>query len=443
MKINGWGIGSSTETMMEDLNDETSKLQKLRGNIICRGNGRSYGDASFGEAITVSSLKNNKIIKFDVITGIIRVDSGLLLSDLIESVLPQGWFPPVVPGTKFVTIGGMTAANVHGKNHHNSGCFGNFVIQMKLIDANGNSVECSRQKNKELFLYTLGGMGLSGTITEIEFKLRKVGSGYIKSKAVKCGSLSDTIETIINHESWEYSAAWIDSSATGTKLGRSILFLGEHSSEPASSMFRNKASKERLMRRKKSSFKIPTISSFPIINSTTSIILNSLYYNSKPDIKIVDEMHWDDFFFPLDGITNWNMLYGSTGLIQFQTVLPLENAQHCIEKILLETQKFKEVSFLSVLKRTGNDDSSYLAFPFNGFTLTLDFRKTKNSVRLVKSLYKLSADMGGRFYLAKDSCIDRDIWHRSDARWQKYTRWRKDSGANQAFSSKLSRRLEI
>ena len=303
MNLKGWA-GYPTLNTSLFISEEISEIQKKisEGSLIARGNGRSYGDSAIGEMTTVSMKKFNKIISFDENTGELIAQAGMLLKDVIKNFLPHGWFPYVTPGSKFVTIGGMVAANVHGKNQHKDGCLINFINWIEIINSEGQLLKCSRNLNSELFNWTVGGMGLTGIIVNVSLRLKKVETSWIKQKILVTKNLEETIDLIENNLNYSYSVAWIDSMKKGNSLGRSIIFLGEHAKIVD---IKKKNQKKPLYQKKSFTFKIPF--NFPdwVINKFSLYFLNwFIYWQSffKRNKKIVEI---EKFFYPLDNIGNW------------------------------------------------------------------------------------------------------------------------------------------
>lgn len=399
-EISGWGRHSRlrttvlTPTTMRQLHEV---LQDSKS-YIPRGNGRSYGDASINKNLTINMTKFNKVIRWDQETGELIAESGVLLADLINLFLPRGWFPFVTPGTKFVTLGGAIACDVHGKNHHCEGSFGDYVNWIELLDKDNQIVRCSPSLNSELFKWTIGGMGLTGVIIKCSLRLRKIGSGWIRQKTVANSNLNDTLESFSTYENTTYSVAWIDCLSRGRSFGRSILMLGEHADADSLSCEKRKFPMEN--KKKFSLFFDPP--SF-LLNNYTVAAFNSLYFhvNKGNKSRLVP---WDSYFYPLDSIGEWNRMYGPNGFFQFQCLLPNESATFGYKKILRTIQDESSGSFLAVLKKFGPGNAN-LSFPREGFTLALDFKWTAKNVAVVTTLTDLVVNLGGRVYLAKDSIM--------------------------------------
>jgi len=439
MKLSGWGrypVIKTNFTSPDSIREVVSEISK--NNSIARGNGRSYGDSAIGKKNTICMKKFNKMKKFDKKTGLLIVESGVLLSDIIEIFLPRGWFPIVTPGSKFVTVGGMVASDVHGKNHHKEGSFGNYIEWLDIVTTNGELKRCSKKKNSELFNWTIGGMGLTGVIIHVAFYLRPIDTSWIKQKTLSTKNISHTIEIFEKNLDFTYSVAWIDPTAKGNKLGRSLVMFGEHANL---SDLNYDMKKNPLKIKNKRTIRIPFSIPSLIFNSFTINIFNSIYYflgKNKKEISFVD---YDVFFYPLDYLLNWNKIYGSKGFAQFQCVIPLKNASKGISELLETISLSKTNSFLSVLKRFGKQES-YISFPMEGYTLALDFPLTNKNINLMKQLDKITLKHEGRFYLAKDSRVDKDVFKKSDNRFEKYSIFR-SLKMKKIFSSIQSQRLDL
>ena len=439
MKLGGWGRYPLIEAKLKSPTSIKELIELIsRGNAIGRGNGRSYGDSSISEQNTICMKNFNRILEFNNKNGLTVVESGVLLSEIITTFLNRGWFPKVTPGSKYVTIGGMVACDVHGKNHHKDGSFGNYIEWLDIITSDGEIVRCSRETNSEVFNWTIGGMGLTGIILRIAFYLHPVTTSWIKQKTIPAKNIDHAIEIFEENLDSTYSVAWIDCLSKGNKLGRSLVMLGEHANI---SDLNYDMKRDPLIIKSKTKILIPF--NFPsfFLNSLTVKIFNSIYYalgKKKKNYKLVD---YDTYFYPLDYLLDWNKIYGSKGLAQFQCVLPLKNAKLGIREMLDALSFSKSNSFLTVLKRFGKQESC-LSFPMEGYTLALDFPITKKNIDLMKKLDEITLKYKGRFYLAKDSRMNRDTFKKSDIRFEEYKKFR-SSKMKKSFSSVQSKRLEL
>lgn len=401
-KVTNWGNYPVVEKEMksEDAIEKIKDFVRNNNEIIARGNGRCYGDASLSEHI-FSTKRLNKFISFDRLNGVIECESGVLLSDILEVIVPQGYFLFVTPGTKFISVGGAIASDVHGKNHHTEGCFSECLVEFSLLNENSEVITCSRTENAGKFWATVGGMGLTGIIISAKFKLKNIDTAYIRQESIRAENLDEIFRLFDESESWTYNVAWIDCLQTGKNTGRSILMRGEHA-------FKHELPKklqEKPLRLKKKN--IPTVPFyFPgfLLNSTTVKLFNFFYFNKQKRKEIKNYVDYETFFYPLDIINDWNKIYGKGGFIQYQMVIPKENGKAGMKKILETIAKSGNGSFLAVLKLFGKQNAeAYNSFPIEGYTLALDFKVNSKLTKLVEQLDAIVEEYGGRIYLTKDS----------------------------------------
>lgn len=401
-KVTNWGNFPIVEKEMksEDSYRKIKEFVQNHNEVIARGNGRCYGDASLGESI-FSTKKLNKFISFDRLNGIIECESGVLLSEILEISVQQGYFLYVTPGTKFISVGGAIASDVHGKNHHSEGCFSEYVIDFKLMTENGEIITCSREENSEKFFATIGGMGLTGIILSATFKLKNIETAYIRQESIKAENLDEIFGLFEESESWTYTVAWIDCLQKGKNIGRSILMRGEHA---FSHELPEKFSKNPLRLKKKFSPTVPFYFPGFVLNALTVKIFNFLYYKKQTKKELKNIIDYETYFYPLDAINEWNRIYGKSGFIQYQMVIPKENGKKGMKKILETIANSGNGSFLAVLKLFGKDNpEAYNSFPVEGYTLALDFKVNSKLKKLVSQLDQIVQDFGGRIYLTKDS----------------------------------------
>jgi len=379
---------------------ELLKERTATDTFIARGNGRCYGDASLNETI-VSTLDLNHFIDFDAEKGEMECESGVLFSELLEFLVPRGFFLPVTPGTQFITLGGAIAADVHGKNHHMEGCFSEFVMDFKLLTSDGTIIRCSKEENAEVFWQTIGGMGLTGIILSARFRLKKIENSYIYQESIKAKNLDEIFALFEDSKDWTYTVAWIDCLQKGKNIGRSILMRGEHATNDQLS---KKQREHKYQVPKKGKLNIPI--NFPgfVLNSLSVKAFNLLFYYKQWSKKKEFISHYSTFFYPLDAILNWNKIYGKKGFIQYQFVTPKETSKEAMREVLSAIAKSGQGSFLAVLKLFGeNNEKAYNSFPIEGYTLALDFKVNKELFLLVPKLDEIVLKFGGRIYRAKDS----------------------------------------
>lgn len=368
--------------------------------IIARGNGRCYGDASLQNTI-ISTSKWNKFIAFDRENGIIEVESGVRLDEVLEVSVPAGFFISVTPGTKFITVGGAISSDVHGKNHHVDGCFSDHVIHFDLMIEDGSIIRCSRNENESLFWSTIGGMGLTGVILSAKFILKKIETSYIRNEAIQAKNLDEIFELFESSESWTYNVAWLDCLQKGNSLGKSIMLRGEHATI---NELPDKLKNNPLKIKKKLNLNIPFFFPSFVLNSLSIKIFNWIFFNKQGKKHLKNYVDYETFFYPLDAVHNWNRIYGKNGFIQYQFVIPKEKGKEGMRKILETIAKSGNGSFLVVLKLFGdNNPQAYNSFPMKGYTLALDFKVNSGLEKLVKDLDKIVMEYGGHIYRTKDA----------------------------------------
>lgn len=405
-RISGWGRHPAADCHLLRPGTVTDAVNAggAHPSLIARGNGRSYGDASLNPAATLSTLRLDRLLAFDPVDGLLTAEAGLLLSDLLAIFVPRGWFPPVTPGTRFVTLGGMLAADVHGKNHHVDGSFGDHVQQFDLLCGDGAVRRCSRTQNADLFHATIGAMGLTGTILTVTLSLRRIETPWILQETVRCRDLDETLAAFEAAESSLYSVAWIDCLAKGSARGRALLFRGEHAAMAAIPAglraVRPDARPPRL--------RVPIDMPGWLLNGYTVQAFNALYYRlGRPGHALVD---YQRFFYPLDAIGDWNRFYGRRGFLQYQCVVPQMGGRDAVLRLLDQIAEFGAGSFLAVLKQFGPGGrlgpAGPLSFPMAGYTLAVDFPVTAAAYALMQQMDRVVADTGGRLYLAKDARMD-------------------------------------
>jgi decaprenylphospho-beta-D-ribofuranose 2-oxidase len=410
-----------------------------RSGVIARGAGRAYGDAAVGTQFTISSLGLHRMRSFNA--GRLTVEAGVTIADILADFVPRGFFLKVVPGTKFVTVGGAIAADVHGKNHHRDGGFGNVVDSFRLALPGGETVTCSRSENAELFTATLGGMGLTGVIIEATIQLRPIETGWLRQQTYTAPDLDAAIDGLENDGAATYSVAWIDCLARGASLGRSLIYFAEHATRqdrdtmgPELGMFETA---------RHSRVSVPKLFPAWLLNRASMRAFNALYYRrgaakeGKPRL-----VHWDPYFFPLDAIANWNRIYGRGGFVQYQCVIPLNRARRVLAEILDRVSRRGDASFLAVLKKLG-EGSGLISFPLQGYTLAIDFPITDTIFAFLDELDALVVDAGGRLYLAKDSRQSRAVFESGYPALGALRDIRQQTGATKGLVSHLSARLGI
>lgn len=438
-KIAGWGNFPSIYSEETEISSQnsTDKIASISGSLIPRGAGRSYGDASLANSVVTTS-RFNKTLSFDTSNGIFSCESGKLLYQVLDETVPNGFFLPVTPGTKFVTVGGAIAADIHGKNHHVDGCFSQHVLSFSLLFADGSIKTCSRDENTELFWATCGGMGLTGIILKATFELKPIETSKIIKRTIKCDNLDEVITQLLQHEKYTYSVAWIDCGTTGKNLGRSLLYLGEHANKadvPDDDLSKYKTPKPKIGL----PFNLPNWT----LNKFTVKAFNALYYGKVRKKDSTDIVGFEPYFYPLDLVNNWNRLYGSNGFAQYQFVLPMNEAKEGMTKVLKEIAHSGQSSFLAVLKLFGAQNEGWLSFPKRGLQLALDFPINKKSLELMDRLDDMIMEMNGRSYLAKDSRMKKAFFESSYPRLNDFKQLLSQIDPEGKFRSLQSERLGI
>ena len=390
----GWGrfprVACETAEVREP-RDVAARLSQGRS-WIARGAGRAYGDAALNPRGVLRMGKANRFLAFDPITGELACEAGVLLADVLRVFGPSGWFPPVTPGTKFVTVGGMAACDVHGKNHHGAGSFGHALIWLDVMLADG-SVQRARP-GEDLFGAMVGGMGLCGVILRLAFRLIPVESAHVRQETVAAPDLSAAMAAFEARRDATYSVAWIDCLATGRAQGRSLVHFGEH----ATAVDARGASSHRPKRDRRIPIDFPSFA----LNPLSVRAFNEMYWRrGRAGTSLVG---YEPYFYPLDSILEWNRIYGAQGFVQHQCVLPPASAEPALRSMLDRIAARGAGSFLAVLKLMGDSTPGCpLSFPMPGWTLALDFKADAANFSLLTELDAIVADHGGRLYLAKDA----------------------------------------
>lgn len=394
-----------------DLPNQLVKLHKQYATTLAYGNGRSYGDSCLAASNHILTTRHlNRFISVDWSKGIIIAEAGVTLAEILNLAIPQGWFLPVTPGTRYVTLGGALANDVHGKNHHIRGTFGCHVKRFALRRSDcSETLICSKDKNYDLFTATIGGLGLTGIITWLELQLMPIKSSNITTTTIRFNSLNEFFNLADELDSQhEYSVAWIDCLATGSSIGRGVFIVGNHSTDGKLIVDHNQK------------LRIPFTPPISVINRLSLPILNNYYfYKHKPE-KTRKIIAYPPFFYPLDGIQEWNKLYGPKGFQQYQCVIPQQMAISAIHELLKTIAKFKQGSFLAVLKRCGDIPSpGLLSFPLPGVSLALDFPQTSRNQLLFSHLDAIVREAKGRLYPAKDAHMTAINFRQFYPAWEK------------------------
>jgi len=431
-ELHGWGRYprvAGTLTAPASPSGWTQALQE-QAPFIARGLGRSYGDSAIGPRVLATRWLD-RFHSFDPVTGVLACDAGVSLDQIVQLAVPQGWFLPVTPGTRFVTVGGAIASDVHGKDHHANGTFCAHLLHLDILLGDGQRVRASPDLHADLFHATCGGMGLTGVVLAAALQLRRIGSSSIMQTTLKLPSLGALLEAFDAEAKSSYSVAWIDCMSTGSRSGRSLLMLGEHAPqgplEPPHGRVRRVP------------FDMPQV----LLQSTTARAFNALHYARAPRGRSNRQVSLAAFFYPLDALDQWNRLYGKSGFVQYQCVVPRGAGARALPELLACIAQSGRGSFLAVLKKLGPANANLLSFPFEGYTLALDFRAEPAVFCLLDRLDAMVAHHGGRLYLAKDARMGVERFRQGYPRWQEFEETRARWHAHGRFASAQSRRLGL
>lgn len=425
-----WGRYPKAKQRLIRLSDRDTSLPQNSCSMLPHGMGRSYGDSCLnpGGALLLTRALD-RFISFDAATGILRCESGVTLAEIIAICVPQGWFLPVTPGTRFVTVGGAIANDVHGKNHHRAGNFGHHVRAMEILRSDGQRIRCSPEENADFFAATVGGLGLTGLICWAEIALRPVSGPWMETETRRFEGLDEFFalskEASSTHE---YSVAWIDCMARGSSLGRGLITHADHASNPYSDL------RAPCLWRPSFPF-MPPVS---LVNSATARAFNRIYYHGRARRHTKINSHYTSFFYPLDALGGWNKMYGSKGFLQHQCVVPPQIAREAITEILREISRSGNGSFLAVLKMFGPMQSlGMLSFPRHGATLAMDVPNTgASALKLLDRLDAIVGEAGGAVYPAKDARMSPAMFKSGYPAWTAFSQF-----IDPSFSSGFWRRV--
>lgn len=393
-RITGWGGTAVTglERLSEDLSAVTADV------ALTRGLGRSYGDSSLpppGSPVVAATPLGDRLLSFDPDTGDLRAEAGYSLSDLWDTFLPRGWFTPVSPGTRFVTLGGMVAADVHGKNHHVQGSIGRHVRSLRIRVGTGAVLTCSREVEPDLFRATIGGMGLTGHILEVEFTLVRIPSPWIVAVRRRIGDIGEFVDALKAEASeWPFTMGWIDCLSRGPHMGRGLLMAGRWATADEA---------PRRFPRPLPRITVPFTCPDWVMGHTVGRMVNALIYRWLPASGRRQIVHPEPFFYPLDVLRRWNRLYGRRGFTQHQCVLPESGGAAAVRGLMELLTRLGAASFLCVIKDCGDQGEGVLSFPRRGVSIALDMPIRDNTQRVVDALNEFVVAAGGRVYLAKDA----------------------------------------
>ncbi|OYD82312.1 FAD-binding oxidoreductase [Azospirillum brasilense] len=411
--------------------------------LLARGMGRSYGDSGLNPGRCLIDMRGlDRFIAFDPDSGVLECEAGVTLADILRLLdrrnrPGRSWFLPVTPGTKFVTIGGAIANDVHGKNHHGAGCFGNHVLSLELLRSDGTLLRCAPDENAALFAATIGGIGLTGLILSARIQLKPVPGPWLESEDIRYGDL-DAFHDLAEESvaDWEYTVAWIDCLARGPRLGRGIFSRSRHTADaPADGPAGAAAFEPR--------FSMPVELPNIALNHLSIAAFNALYWRKAPPRPVRRVLPWDPVFYPLDAIGQWNRMYGRRGFYQFQCAVPKATARDAVRELMRTISAAGEASFLAVLKTLGDRPSpGLMSFPMPGATLALDLPNNgPRTHSLLDRLERIAGEAGGRVYPAKDGAVSSGAFRRGYPRLEEFARhvdprfssgfWRRVGGAGE------------
>lgn len=428
----GWGRlpEPGTEVLDEDIETLTT------GAALSRGLGRSYGDSSLPADPTdkvAATRLANRILSFNPQTGVMRAEAGLSLANLVRLMLPRGWFPPVVPGTKHVTLGGMVASDVHGKNHHREGCFGEHVRSLRVRLSDDSVVTCSPTQLPDLFCGTIGGMGLLGHILEVEFVLHRIPSQWIRMERERVHDIDAYLTSLTRAAgSWPMTMGWIDCVHRGSSMGRGVLMAGRWATADEARPGAPPVKADKAL-----PFELPNWA----LNPFTVGLFNTMYYWGHTRRVKTKVMAPDPFFFPLDFVLEWNKGYGSRGFTQYQCVVPRAAGAGAVREFMDRLTKLGAASPLCVIKDCGPEGRGVLSFPLEGTSIAVDMPVTRDIQRIVDGLNEFLIAAGGRIYLTKDRFTRPEHFRAMEPRLPAFEALREKWDPQRRLRSAQSRRL--
>ena len=429
----GWGrvpVVAGKEWRSEDLVGLTRDVR------LARGLGRAYGDAALpaaGDFHVTSTTLADRVLAFDETTGVLRAESGLSLDTICQLFLPRGFFTPVSPGTRYVTLGGMVACDVHGKNHHQAGTFGQHVRALTIRVASGQVIRCSRSEHADLFWASIGGMGLTGAILEVEVGLTRIETPWIYEERSAVPDLSHLIEGLKAAAAhWPMTVAWIDCLARGPALGRGVLIRGRWATRDEAPGPLGEARRP---------LSVPVQLPGFALSPLTVRAFNAAFYGLHTSRGGAAVVHPFGFFYPLDVLRNWQRMYGSRGFVQYQCVLPASDRDTPVRRLLGLLAEQRRTSFLCILKDCGPEGGGHLSFPRPGISIALDIPMRDGTQALIDALNLIVIEAGGRIYLAKDALTRPEHFRAMEPRLESFLavrrKWDPDGRIRSAQSVRL------
>ncbi|HZY61952.1 MAG TPA: FAD-binding oxidoreductase [Edaphobacter sp.] len=414
-----WGRYPNYNAKVVPLNwqgDYPAVASGMHNGVLPVGMGRSYGDVCLlkdGNLLVTTGM--NRLIAFDAETGLLTAEAGITLAQILDFAVPRGFFLPVTPGTKYVTLGGAIANDIHGKNHHIAGTFGCHVTQFELVRSDGTRKLCSRTENPDFFAATIGGLGLTGVISWAQLWLKPIVSRLIDYEGIQFHGIDEFLDLTRQSQDIEYTVSWIDCASTGKNFARGVFMQGDHSTKRSAL---TPSPKPKLV----FPFDAPSFA----LNPLSVKLFNTLFFHKQMRERVVSLQDYEPFFYPLDKVLHWNRMYGKRGLLQFQYIIPWEHAREGTIAILKEIAKSGLASFLAVLKVFGDVPSpGMMSFPKPGITLALDFPiKPEKTFPLFERLADMTLEFGGRLYPAKDAAMTAAQFQTFYPQWQQFARYR-------------------
>ena len=459
-RLSGWGRSSwsvSDVDYVRSVDDVSTALRNVseRG-AIARGLGRSYGDAAQNTGGLVLAYSANgamssevSVLELDESTGVLRVGSMVDLESIIDYCVPRGWFVPVTPGTRYVTVGGAIAADIHGKNHHRDGSFGHHVLSITVLLSSGEVVILDRNSRPSWFWATIGGMGLTGFVIEVIVQMIRVSSPLMNVRTQQVSDIEHLMAIMGDtdeDDTYQYSVAWVDVMSSKSGSGRGVLTRGNHHNEElareSSSSTKRRSSKIEAQR---GTIRVTAPKYLPknLLNHVTVRAFNEMWFRRAPRRPTDTTESISSFFHPLDGVQHWNRLYGSSGFIQYQFIVPLDKGE-VVQRVVQEMNSAKLPAFLAVLKRMGNGNEGPLSFPQQGWTFAVDLPvRHERLTHVLASCDEQVLDAGGRHYLAKDAHLTPKVFRRGYPRLSEWQSTRDEMDPAGVWQSDLSRRLHL
>jgi len=407
-----------------------SRYGGMHNGALAVGMGRSYGDVCLlkdGNLMVTTGM--NRILGWDPETGMLTAEAGMTLAQILDFCVPRGYFLPVTPGTKYVTLGGAIANDIHGKNHHVAGTFGCHVPEFELVRSDGTHLRCSATENPDWYAATIGGLGLTGVITWAKLKMKPIVSRKIDYEGIQFHGVDEFLALTEASKHVEYTVSWIDCSSTGKNFARGVFMQGDHTRNPGE-----------LKPSPEPKLIFPIEAPGFMLNSASVAAFNTVFFHKQMKKRVTALQDYEPFFYPLDKVLKWNRMYGTSGLLQFQYAIPWEYAREGTIAILNEVAKSGLASFLAVLKAFGDVPSpGLLSFPQPGITLALDFPiKPGKSFPLFDRLAQMTLEFGGKLYPAKDARMTAAQYQKSYPEWQQFLRY-KDPLLSSSFWERVTR----